>query len=701
MKIGARFFTGIIVALICACSTGQERGTVVYVSPDGDNAWTGKLAEPNRNGTDGPFATLDKARDALRALKQKGPLPSGGITVMIRGGEYRMGETLTLTAEDSGTATSPVVWRSYSGEEVTLVGGVEIADFEPVTDPSVLSRIDAAHHENIVKADLSAPGISDFGEMNPRSGKKMELYFKEQFMQIARYPNEGWLTIADVPQFSIEKSPEQRDSDTSSVPRGRHFGRFTYDGDRPNRWKESDDIWMHGYWVYDWSDTFQRAEIIDKKNRVIFPAEPHHHYGYYKGQRYYFLNVLEELDSPGEWFVDKEKGILYFWPPAPVGEGDAYISTMEQVMVSLEETSFLTIRGINFKVSRGSAIKISGGKNTTIAGCTFRNFGSYVIVMDGGTGNGVTGCDIYEVASGGIRFNGGDRKTLTPGDNYATNNHIHHFARMIKTYQSGITMGGVGNRMAHNLIHDSPHMAIGWSGNDHIIELNEIHDAVLETNDAGACYNGRDPSQQGTIIRYNYWHDIGKVLGHGSNAVYFDDALCGNTVFGNVFYRAGIPGRAQMGAVFIHGGRYNVIDNNIFIECERAYGESPWNDETWKKRSEVHDWQRRLYENVDISKPPYTEKYPWLVNIMNDKRPNVLSRNLVYRCANFLGRGKQELFDNLVTSEAPGFVDEEANNFLLKDDSWVYDRIPGFKKIPFNKIGLTIDEYRTALPMNN
>jgi hypothetical protein len=103
-----------------------------------------------------------------------------------------------------------------------------------------------------------------------------------------------------------------------------------------------------------------------------------------------------------------------------------------------------------------------------------------------------------------------------------------------------------------------------------------------------------------------------------------------------------------------------------------------------------------LHEEVAVTKPPYSERYPWIQNIMTDRRLNVLSRNLVYRCGSFIGRGEAKEIDNFVTDEAPGFLDESGGNFMLRDDSWVYNKIPGFKRIPFSEIGLYPDEYRNA-----
>jgi hypothetical protein len=143
-----------------------------------------------------------------------------------------------------------------------------------------------------------------------------------------------------------------------------------------------------------------------------------------------------------------------------------------------------------------------------IAGCAFRNFGLAAVTVEGGERNGVRSCDIHDTAAGGIILHGGDRKTLAPAGNYAENNHIHDYAVRLKTYQVAVEVTGVGNRVAHNLIHDAPHIGIFLStsalGNDHLIEYNELHSLAKETGDVGAIYLcARDYTMRGTVIRYN------------------------------------------------------------------------------------------------------------------------------------------------------------------------------------------------------
>jgi len=673
---------------------------VYYVSPSGNDSWSGKLSEPDASGTDGPFATLEKARDTIRALKQATAFPLEGVTVLLRGGVYPIWATCELTPGDSGTETAPVIWKAFPGETAVLTGGKVLTGFVPVTDTDILKRLDPVAQGNVIRTDLAAQDVTGYGSLDPRSGKRMELFFKNRFMKLARYPNDEWLTIADVPQTGEKMINMGLDRDTSAIPRGRHYGRFTYSGDRPNRWAVTNDIWVHGYWTWDWSDQYLAVEKIDKKKRDIYPREPHHGYGYTTGQRFYFLNILEELDSPGEWYVDRANGILYFWPPEPVRDGDVTISVMENVLISLKETANVTISGIIFECSQGSAVSVEGGTRNRIAGCTFRNFGLGVVSVNGGTDNGVLSCDIYDVGAGGISISGGDRKTLTPGGNFADNNHIHHFGERIKTYSPALSVHGVGNRLAHNSMHDSPHMAVSFHGNENILEFNEVHHIAKETGDVGAFYIGRDWTVRGNIIRHNYFHDLLGPGLYGVMAVYLDDAASGMTIYGNVFYKAGR-------AAFIGGGHDNIIENNIFVDCApsvhidaRGLG--------WAQPYIVRGGSWNMYEKleaVNYKEPPYSTKYPGLPGILDHGDPAMPRGNVVARNVSMGGQWldldkKIEeglvTFENNLVDEDPGFIDPANGNFQLRDDSPAYKL--GFKRIPVEQIGLYVDEYRTSLP---
>ena len=215
-----------------------------------------------------------------------------------------------------------------------------------------------------------------------------------------------------------------------------------------------------------------------------------------------------------------------------------------------------------------------------------------------------------------------------------------------------------------------------------------------ESSDAGAIYNGRNPTEAGNIIRYNFIHHIGNDLGgHGQQAVFLDDGASFHHIYGNVFYKAG------SNAVFkVHGGQHNVFEHNILVDSPPAASMHLWG-ENWVK------WLRDKYhghgivaklEAVNITQPPYSSRYPKLATILEDGTPvksNRIIANLIVN-GEVMAKGEATTENNLLTNEDPGFMDAENLNFQLKEDATVYEKIPGFEKIPFNKIGLYSDQYR-------
>jgi hypothetical protein len=670
---------------ICASATAAD----LAVATNGNDSWSGKLTSPNRAKTDGPFATLERARDEIRKMKKAGALPAGGVTVEVRGGVYERQRPFELTAEDAGTADAPIVYRARRGEEVRFVGGKAVTGWKPVTDPAVLSRLDESVRGKVLQADLRALGITNFGQVTT---DRLELFFQDKPMTLSRWPNEGFVRIVDV----LGKTPVDVRGTKGTVE-----GVFTYDGDRPKRWTGEKDIWVHGYWFWDWSDQRQKIQSIDIEKRILSVAPPYHTYGYRKGQWFYALNVLAELDAPGEWYLDRETGVLYFYPPAPIERGKAVVSILP-TLVTMKETSHVTLRGFTLEAARGTAITMAGGTQNQIVGCTIRNVGSLAVRVDGGTQNAVIGCDIYATGDGGIVLSGGDRKTLTPAGHLAENNHIHDYGRWNRMYTPAMALNGVGNRAAHNLIHDAPHQAMAFSGNDHLIEFNEIHNVCTESNDAGAIYSGRDWTWRGTVIRYNYFHHITGFEGRGCVGVYLDDMLCGTEIYGNVFYQV-------TRAAFIGGGRDCTIENNIFVDCKpavhvdaRALGWAGYHAQMWIQEGK----DKGTLSGTLYDKPPYSTKYPKLPNILNEDaaapRGNVIARNVCVggRWDEIEGKARPmiEFKDNLL-DEDPHFVDAAKFNFQLRDDSPAYKL--GFKRIPIEKIGLYKDDRRASYPVSH
>ncbi len=661
----------------------------LYVSTHGNDAWTGRLQAPNAEKTDGPLATLECARNSIRKMKQAGELPPGGVQVILRGGIYPLATPFTLTSQDSGTEHAPIVYRGFSGETVRLVGGQVLEGFQTVTDPGILEQLDGSARGKLLQTDLRAHGITHYGTAG---GGGLELFYMEKPMPVSRWPNEGFIRIPNV----LGKTPV----DVRGT-KGTAEGLFTYDNDRPKRWKQEKDVWVHGYWFWDWADQRQHVKAIDSEQRVIEVEPPYHSYGYRKGQWYYAYNLLSEIDLPGEWYLDRSSGILYFWPPSPIQQGQAMVSLLPTAL-TMNDVSHVTVSGIVFEAVRETAITLTGGHSNRIMGCTIRNTGGSAIGISGGSNNGIISCDIYQCGSGGVSLSGGDRKSLTPAGHYADNNHIHHYGRWKPMYSAGISLNGVGNRATHNLIDNAPHQAISFSGNDHLMEFNEIHSVCFESNDAGAIYAGRDWTMRGTIIRHNFLHDISGFEGRGCVGVYLDDMFCGTEISGNIFRRV-------TSAAFIGGGRDCLVENNIFVDCKpalhidaRALGWAKYHADEWVKEGQA----KNTLSDISYQTPPYSDRYPALPKIL-EETPHAPKGNRIVRniCVggqwdDIEGQARPHitLQDNLL-EEDPHFVDQKNGNFQLKQDSPAFKF--GFKPIPVSQIGLYRDAYWTNWPVPN
>ncbi|RIK79136.1 MAG: hypothetical protein DCC67_10870 [Planctomycetota bacterium] len=650
----------------------QER---LYVAPGGNDAWSGRLAQPAPDGSDGPLATLHGARQAIRGVIRQHGLPPGGVIVELAAGEYRLAEPLALGREDSGAAEAPIVYRAADDAEVRLTGGRKVTSWETVAEPALLARLDPQARGRVLQADVGSLANDELGSVAQGGA---ELYFDDRPAKLARWPNEGFANIREI----TKEAPA-----TVHGRSGSKVGKFHYDGQRPERWIGEHDLWLHGYWFWDWSDEYQRVASIDRDRQLIELAPPYHGYGYLRGARYCALNALAELDEPGEWQLDRRSKKLYFWPPGPIDGGRPTLSVADE-LITAKQVKHVTFEGLVLECVRGTAVQIVDGDAVRVVNCTVRNTGGGGVTISESRNCAVVGCDVYNTAAGGVSLSGGDRSTLTPGRNLAEGNRIHHYGRWKRTYTPGVSIAGVGNLVRHNLFHDAPHNAVQLSGNDHLIEFNEFHHVCLETDDVGAFYMGRDWTQRGNVVRYNYFHHLGRHGGGiGVMAIYLDDWASGATVYGNVCYQAGR-------AVLIGGGRDNTIENNVFVDCSPSVHVD----------SRGLGWASSYFDGsdttlvdrlnaVDFRRPPWSERYPQLLSLYDDE-PAIAKGNRIVRNISWGGRwldlldGLTEdvvaVNDNLVGVD-PQFW-EPGRDFRIRESSPAFAL--GFKQIPFEQIGL-------------
>ena len=502
---------------------GSTDAAELFVAPDGNDHNPGTRSQP--------LQTLEAARDAARKL----PAPK---TIFVRGGTFELERTLHLNSQDSG-----VIWRAYPSEKPILSGGYQITGF-------------TNHAGSILKA-RARPGV----------------YFRQLFcggqrQHLARYPNfdeaqpstSGWAYAAGKLTSMYGEIPGES-------KRTLHF--------KPSdarQWAHPTDGEVFVFPRYNWWNNIVHIQSLAPATQTITLAEDCS-YAIRPGDRYYVQNLFEELDAPGEWYLDKQNWTLYFWPP-PARAGQPVSVPFLRTILALDPgTKDVTFRGFIFECCAGIGITLSGTTNCLIAASVIRNIGDYLgdgVGISGGASNGVVGCDISEIGRAGVAITGGDRITLTPAGNYADNNYIHHVGVYFKQ-GVGIWLTGCGNRATHNYIHDGPRFGIEFAGNNLLIEYNHIRHMDLETEDTGAVYTGgRDwIGSRGTVLRYNYFHDI---LGYGRDeqgiwrspyyawGIYLDDNTGGVDVIGN------IVARCPRAGLHLHNGRDNQIENNLFID---------------------------------------------------------------------------------------------------------------------------------------
>jgi hypothetical protein len=770
------------------------------------------VALPAQGGDDGndgtkdaPFATLERARTAVRDLKTSG-LPAGGVAVWLRGGRYDRDATFILGTPDSGEDGKPVVYRGYPGETARLVGGraLDPSWFTTTTSASpVWGRIDPAAQGQLREVDLAAHGLTDYGTLEPRgfySGNSaaLELFFNGAPMTLARWPdasandpaatyNDDTVVVYGNPtpdvtgtyaksgtadgvnayahqglvggkQYNLYRStwdyqgstytawflttqasgyPADTDpwwyrynpnlgplepgtgaagTPTTVNPAAVNHGfvaidqalsdaAFTYVGTRPTRWAQAPDAWLHGYWKYMWADLHTPVASIDTGTRTItLPDVPG--YGIAAGQPYYAENLLEEITEPGEWYLDRATGLLYFWPPADLATGEAVVSTLAGPIVRLADASYVTLQDLVLEASRTSLVEITGGAHNRVTWCTLRNAGTDAAVVTGAD-NGIERSEIAYSGDRGVAISGGDRASLTKAGNFVRNCDVHDFGRWSWTYTPAVSLSGAGHVVAHNRLHQAPHAAVLYNGNEHTIELNDVHDVCQFSSDAGAIYSGRDWGYRGNRIRSNFIHHISTWFeGYGVHGVYLDDCLSGIEVTGNVFYR--ISGYAiQHG-----GGRDDLMTNNVMARCGGALvGDN--RGIGWIVNTPGSDWnllERLTYDGIHYQVDPWASAYPALAAIPNDwatlsaagslwlyPQGSVFSRNLGYANDAFTVESNwvdgtttfdkyADMADNIADQD-PLFVDEGNLDLSLRPDSPAF-AIPGFQAIPFDQIGI-------------
>jgi len=520
--------------------------TEIYVSPTGDDSNPGTYEEP--------LKTVSGAVKAVEAMNLKESYREEDVTVTFKEGYYRVPETVTISSSAASNLSS--LTFKGEGEGTVFYGGVSVTgkDFEKVTQQDVLDMFPESVSGKIYSIDLGDYGVTrNFADGSSTANDPIYnyVYYNGETEQIAKYPNEGYA------------------KGTATVVR--RYDAYV-ESTEAKAWTDYDEAWLRGWLIYEWdlmsgqigniSEADSNGERTITLERFFAESIPGSLPVTNSNKEWFVYNLPSELDMEGEYVI--KDNVLYYYPlEADVASGyfnDAsiFINTDSNNLLNITSSDGIKIEGITFENSAGNFINVKANK-VTVADCKFLNSAKDAVVVSGNN-NLVTSCDFENIGAIGLTMEGGNRNTLTASGSVVENCYFNKTGQVQRTNKAALMLSGCGVTARRNKITNTPHLALSYKGNNHIIEYNEITSCLTDnTNDAGLIYVGADLSTIGNVIRYNYIHDSNS----GYGALYWDDWLSGQIAEGNVFENVGT-------AFLIHGGVANTFNNNIIINASEG-----------------------------------------------------------------------------------------------------------------------------------
>lgn len=558
-----------IFVWVCTVGTlcrGAELKADFYLAPNGSDSWSGTLANPNAQGTDGPFATLERARDGVRDLKKQ---KSSDVVVFIRDGFYPLRKTLVFGLEDSGEGDFTVTYAAYPNETPIFSSGREITGWRAVPGP--------------------LPGLPQEAE-----GKVLVADVSERFYTL--YDAQGLL-------------PRARSAGFIPLPGGSR-NRLHFPKGKLKNWPNVEDVEIVVRPHHAWISNVLRLESVDEESQIARTSIA----ATYAMNKLHFLkttescwveNVLEELDEPGEWVLNSREGKVYLWPrsESPVMapqllelirvEGEIDQQGPEDVPVrNLRFRGLTFMHGDRYSLGEDDAglqhdwdmldkanalVRLRGTENCVIEQCHFTHSGSGAIRVDlYGQKNQISGNHIEQMGGAGILLCGyGPGTKDVNRDNLVFNNHIHHMGR-IYLHSPGIMLWQSGeNRVANNLIHHMPYSGMIISGCvTHFFNRNGRElGRTIRRHEIGEL--PRNPTLEDVrpylhthdnLIEYNEIHDVMETMGDG-NGIYIRGSGAGNVIRRNYIHHLVTPMLMQAAIRTDGGQRDTLIAENLIYKC--------------------------------------------------------------------------------------------------------------------------------------
>ena len=502
--------------------------------------------------------------------------------------------------------------------------------------------------------------------------------------------------------------PERINSGYASTSAPFADNSFTYDGTRPSRWTQAPDVWVEGLWKNFWAQYHFPVGSIDTVSKRIQVVQDldllaNKPYQIQADQPWIAYNLLEEITQAGEYFLDRQSGILYFWPPVGFGsQSRVSVSMLEQDLWVIRGGRHIVLRDLILEESRKGLLNLLNTQGVVVQGSSVQSSGSGAVSVSGAN-NRISRCEIRNTGSWAVMLRGGNAESLTSGNNRVEDCHIHHFARTSISGGGAVVVMDCGNVVRHNHLHHGPRDAVSIRGPNHLVELNDIHHTSVRSSDSGAIYTPGQWVLRGSMIRHNFIHNVHNDLGNDDvHAIYLDETSAGLTCTGNILYD--IAGNA----VVVGGGLDNHIRHNIFVNCAAALfadARGLYQAADSSLRLSLIQPRHNALLAVKHWQNPWASAFPSCASIPQDfdtlisqsdrwltprgcRFSGNLCRGLVrtIRGATVVETYFEDIGNNVVDTD-PLFVNEAAMDLRLRPDSPAY-LIPGFQAIPFENIGI-------------
>jgi hypothetical protein len=653
----------------------RATAATIYVSPDGNDSWSGRTSQPNAARTDGPVATLERARDILRSDGHAGTDPS---RVIVADGLYPLARPFSLNDQDSG-----VTYEAAPGARPVFSGGKVITGFEPGDDGVWRVQI---------------PEVAN------GSWHFEQLFVNGRRATRARTPNKFYHYIVDIHEESLQagsgdRPAKARQTVTTSPETIKPLLGLSE--------RQLHDVQMVVY--HNWDNTTRFIESIDQeKSAILTSGEGMKSWNpWQKGDRFHLENFRAALDAPGEWFLSRD-GWLYYMPR----EGED-MHTAEVVAPIVEKFLILagdvqnekyveniTIQGLTFlhaeyrmppdgfEASQAAApidavVMADGARNVTIQECEFGHFGRYGVWFRKGCQNcTLQRSYVHDFGAGGVRIG----ESSVPKQDREQTGHITLDNNIIRSgghifpCAVGVWIGhSADNTVTHNEIADMYYTGIsagwiwGYSGSiakRNNISFNHVHHlgwAVL--SDMGGIYTLG--ASEGTVVANNIFHDI-YAYSYGGWGMYTDEGSTGIVMENNLVYNT------KTGSFHQHYGKENIIRNNILVNSMLH--------QLQVTRVEQHlsfTFERNIvyWETGPLLSGPWTQV---TVNMDNNCYWNTAGQEVTFAGLSLDRWRQQKGRDQHSIIADPGFVDVKNLDFHLKGDS------------PALKIGFTPFDYTKA-----